>query len=311
MSDEAIDPAVRIDLIGGFLMRIGDDEGIADRLGTRPAELVQLLALTEGRQLVREQVIEALWPQLDADAGGANLRKAAHFARRACGDEKAVVLSRGTVALFPGRAVAIDCRDLEDEAATPLASGDAEACRSLAAAYSGELLPEARYRAWSEPHRERLRELQLRLLRTGEDWQALLELDPADEAACVELMREELERGARAAAIRAFGRLRTALREELGIVPGAESQALYARCIAGLGAAAPEVFGRELELARITALIRDEAPPQLLALRGSAGIGKSALCRDLARLAAGEGWFVASVTANEGGRVIRTPGAGS
>ena len=114
-------------------------------------------------------------------------------------------------------------------------------------------------------------------------------------------MRRELGGGGRASAIRAYGRLRVALREELGIVPGAEVQGLYERCIAGLEADAPEIVGRELELAAITALLRAEAPPQLLALRGPAGIGKSALCRDLGRLGRAEGWFVVSVTATEGG----------
>ncbi len=301
MSDAAIDPAVRIDLIGTFVVRSGGREDIAERLGTRAAELVQILALAERRQLAREQVIDALWPQLDADAGGANLRKAAHFARRACGDDQAVVLSRGTVALFAGRTVETDVDRIERDAAAALERGDAGLCRRLAADCSGELLPQARYRAWAEPHRERLRRLRIRLLRAGEDWDQLLELDGADEAACVELMRRELERDGRAAAIRAYGRLRMALREELGIVPGTEAQALYESCIAGLGGDAPAIVGRELELARITAMLRQGEPPQLLALRGSAGIGKSALCRELARLATAEGWFVASVTATEGG----------
>ena len=55
----------------------------------RAAELVQLLALAEGHRLPRDEAIDALWPTLGADAGAANLRKAAHHARGALGDPPA------------------------------------------------------------------------------------------------------------------------------------------------------------------------------------------------------------------------------
>ena len=46
--------------------------------------MVKLLALAPGHRLHREQLMESLWPDLDPDAAGANLRKALHFARRRC-----------------------------------------------------------------------------------------------------------------------------------------------------------------------------------------------------------------------------------
>jgi hypothetical protein len=44
---------------------------------------VKLLALAPRHRLHREQVIDALWPDLPPDAGAANLRKAAHYRDRA------------------------------------------------------------------------------------------------------------------------------------------------------------------------------------------------------------------------------------
>ena len=68
-----------------------------------------------------------------------------------------------------------------------------------------------------------------------------------------------LERGSRPAAIRWFGRLRSALRRELGVPPSAETLELFERCVAGLERLDPELVGRELELARIDALLGEAA----------------------------------------------------
>ena len=77
---------VRIELLESFRVVLGDEEFDTDAWpGRRSAELVQLLALADGHRLLRDQVIEALWPHLDVDAGGANLRKAAHHVRQALG----------------------------------------------------------------------------------------------------------------------------------------------------------------------------------------------------------------------------------
>ena len=299
VSNEMNDPLVRIDLLGGFRAGIGDESASRRASARGQPSLSRSCALAGERQLTREDVVEALWPQLDGEAGPANLRKAAHYARRAFEDQDAVVLGGGVVSLFPGRVVQTDVADVERGAAEALDRGNPEAASALAESLGRELLPQSRYRAWVGERRERLLELRRLLLRAAGDWRALIELDPTDERAYVELMREELGAGERAAAIRWFGRLRAALREELAVVPGEEAQALYERAIADLGPDAPEIVGRDVELARLTAMLRASEPPQLLAIRGSAGIGKTALLGDLARLAREEGWFVVVVTASE------------
>jgi DNA-binding SARP family transcriptional activator len=85
---------VRVELLGGFRVVVGGVEfGDSVWPSRRNAELVQLPALSPRRWLPREQVIEALWARLGPEAGAANLRKAAHYARQALGREDAVVLS--------------------------------------------------------------------------------------------------------------------------------------------------------------------------------------------------------------------------
>src|SRR3954467_5960947 len=79
----------------------------------RAADLVKLLALADGHRLARDQVLEALWPQLDTEPAAANLHKAASYARRALGDRSAVVLRAGQVQLAPDAQVMTDVERLE------------------------------------------------------------------------------------------------------------------------------------------------------------------------------------------------------
>ncbi|HJW10265.1 MAG TPA: BTAD domain-containing putative transcriptional regulator, partial [Albitalea sp.] len=181
----------------------------------RSMHLIQLLALAERHRLAREQVIDSLWPQLDPDAGAANLRKAVHHARQALGRQDCVVLHGGDVMLAPALDVCVDANVFEQRARAALTSREAAACGAAAAMYCGDLLPAARYEAWAEPARERLHSLQVALLRAAGDWEGLAERDPTDERAHRELMGRELAAGNRAAAIRWYARLRTALQREL------------------------------------------------------------------------------------------------
>jgi DNA-binding SARP family transcriptional activator/tetratricopeptide (TPR) repeat protein len=303
MSSEPQARGVHVGLLGRFRVAVAGNDVRADAWpGRRAAELVQLLALAEGRRLPREQVIEALWPHLGPDAGAANLRKAAHHARQALADPDAVVLRGGQVALFPSRLVQTDAGRFESEARAALTGRDAAACAVAASAYAGELLPEARYEEWTQAPREHLRSRHVELLRRSGQWERVVEIEPTDEPAYRELMRRELAAGSRPAAIRCYGRLRTALRRELGIRPSRETEAIYEECVAGLGLAEPAFVGRQLELARATAALRSE-PGEVGALlvRGPAGIGKSTFSREAARLARAEGWAVVHVAVTEAG----------
>ncbi len=294
---------VRIDLLGAFVVRVGDRSiPVTQWPSRRSAELVALLALAERQMLLREVVIEALWPHLDPDAGAANLRKAAHHARSALGCEDAVVLAGGRVTLFPDRELHVDVAQFEQQAAAALADGSPAACRRAAAAYTGDLLPEARYEAWTEPRRAHLRLRQVALLRRAGEWERLLELDATDESAFRGLMHAELAAGNRHAAIRWYARLRAVLQDTLGVAPSPESRALYDESVAGLAPAVGIFRGRAVELARAVAALRSAGAGELGALlvRGPAGIGKSMLCREIATEATALGWRAVTVSASAG-----------
>jgi DNA-binding SARP family transcriptional activator/tetratricopeptide (TPR) repeat protein len=291
-------PTASITMLGRFGVRLRGLEVPRDAWRSRrSAELVQLLALSEEQRLHREQVLDALWPQLPPEAGAANLRKAAHHARQVLG-EHSVVLRGGQVALLPGRRVTTDVAEFEQAAAGALRVGDVATCRAAADRYTGDLLPDARYDDWAQARRDTLRSTWLGLLRHGRDWSRLAEVDPTDEDAACGLMKDALASGDRHSALRTYGRLRRALEQELGVRPGRPARELYDASVAGLTHAVPvHLLGRDVELARAEAALRGAAAGSHTALlvSGPGGIGKTALCGAVSRTAEAQGWVVVPV----------------
>jgi DNA-binding SARP family transcriptional activator len=231
----AVMESIDVCLLGRFEARV--DGGVVQPSAwthVRARDLVKLLALAPGHRLPRERVVEELWPHLGADAGLANLHRAAHHGRRALGDTGAVVLREGQVMLAPGARVETDVERFE-------ASRDP-------GLYGGELLPDDRYAAWAQERRAQLRARYLEALRATGRWDELAHEEPADEIAQRGAMRARLAAGDRVGALRAFERLRTAL-EELGLRPSMETLALHAR-IAGGAALEKALAAVELELAQ-------------------------------------------------------------
>ena len=76
--------AVRVRLLSGFSVSVGHRTLREDVWRLRKAAaLVKLLALALSHRLHREQVMEALWPDLGMRAASNNLRQTLHAARQA------------------------------------------------------------------------------------------------------------------------------------------------------------------------------------------------------------------------------------
>jgi DNA-binding SARP family transcriptional activator len=292
-------------LLGRFAVAIDAVELAAEQWPSlRATHLVQLLSLQPRQRMSRDALIDALWPQLEPEAGAANLRKAAHHARQALGRHDAVVLQAGEVLLWPHRPVDVDAQRFEQQADAALARADARACADAEPGYAGDLLPGSRFEAWTEATRERLHARRLQLLRASGQWERVAQLEPEDEPAHRALMQRALDAGNRAAALRWYAHLREALQQGLGVAPDAHTEALYERCVAGLQAAGPAFIGRAMACAQVSAWL-GLAPaqrPGAIVLRGPAGIGKSALCRETASMARARGWAVWRVEAVQAAR---------
>ncbi len=291
---------VEIELMGGFAVKVaGRPVPGAEWRRRQAAGLVKLLALTPRRTLHREQVLDALWPDASVDEVAPRLHKAAHYARRALGDQRALVLSGETVALFPDAEVVVDAEAFEQSARQALAAPADGAKRSTAAAaamelWHGELLPGDPYEPWLDSPRERLYRLRAQLLRRAGRWEELVRADPADEEASVALARQLAAGGDRRGGLRQLERLERALRGELGVTPGPAVAALRTELLGADTAESPvrrlarrPPVGRDAELARIDRLLATAAAGRgrTLFVSGPAGIGKTSVLRWLDRRA--------------------------
>ncbi len=76
--------AVRVEMLGGFSVRVGSRAiGQSEWRLKKAAALTKLLALAPDHRLHREQVMEALWPHLESRAASNNLRRTLHAAQKA------------------------------------------------------------------------------------------------------------------------------------------------------------------------------------------------------------------------------------
>jgi DNA-binding SARP family transcriptional activator len=246
-------PAVRLALLGGFRAEVGG-RPLAEVAWGRPSAraLVKLLAVTPGHRLHREQVLEALWPELAPDSALNSFRKALHLARHALepalphrGASAYLHLVDDTVSLATG-AVWIDIDHFQALAEVALAGSDVAAYEAALAAYGGELLPEDRYADWVAERQAALAALHLALL-TGladaleqrgaitaaaERLRQVLRHDPAREDAHRRLMRLYALGGSRHQALRQYQACRAALERELAAEPEPATEALYQAILA-------------------------------------------------------------------------------
>jgi DNA-binding SARP family transcriptional activator len=235
---------VVIRLLGAFQVITGDNVAIdATWRPAKAAAIIKILALQRGRTLHRDQLIDLLWPDADAEAGASSFYKNIHFLRaalRAAGHEDLLALNRSAVTLSAGAALDIDA--FRDAAMRALATADVVALEQALVACTGDLLPDDLYEPWTEPHRDELRVLRQRLLlevaarylRRGRiddavhRYHEVLAADPLAEDAHRGLIRAYGARGERELALHQYERCTALLAEHLGTAPSPETEALIA-----------------------------------------------------------------------------------
>ena len=273
-------------LLGGFRVSVGTTEIAPARWRLRKARsLVKLLALATGHRLHREQLLEALWPDLEPEAASNNLRKTLHHARRAMSSVAAAPVSylrfeNDLLGLAPAGQCWVDVDAFERAAGEARRNRSAGAYRAALDYYRGDLLPEDRYEDWTSTRRESLRQDRLRLLtelaalyerdldptRASETLQQLLTHDPGREDAHRGLMRLFALTGQRQQALRQYQTLREAISREFDAEPDPASQQLHQDIVAGRLAPPSPAAATGLPAGTVTFLFTDiEGSTQLLA----------------------------------------------
>jgi DNA-binding SARP family transcriptional activator len=250
------DPVVLRVLGPARLVRAGVDVDHPDWRRERVRSLLQYLVVR--RRATRAEVAEALWPDLDGDAGAGNLRVTLRYLQRLLEPERETgeatwfVRTEGDVLQLAEHGLTVDLWELErglDEAAAAEAEGrTGDALRSLEAAldqWRGELLAGV-YDDWAGAERDRvrarfvagsIRAAELLAARGDVDRAVAtmvraLEAEPWSERGYQVLVEAHLARTDRAAARRALERCRAML-DDLGVDPDPVTVALAERVRAG------------------------------------------------------------------------------
>lgn len=341
----ASNPLLRIGLLGSFRLSLGN-QVLPTRAQRRKkaSDVIKLLALQPGQRLHREQVLEALWPDLDEKSGMNNLHQNLYHARRMLEPG----FSRGTrsrfltfeheaLVLYAG-SVEVDYSEFLHLVSQARRQGDAALYEAAVGLYRGDLLPEDIYEDWTEPQRDEARSLYLAALfelaqlleRRGDLARACYFLEqaiakePTTEAAHLALMQIYARTGRRMEAIQQFQSLREALVREIGEEPDERTRTVYELVLQELPSL-PELLipadaiqaqgwvpvplspliGREAALEETLQLL---STTRCLTLTGAAGSGKTRLAQELAtRLQgqyAGGVWWVELVALSEAQMIL-------
>jgi DNA-binding SARP family transcriptional activator len=243
---DAIAP-LHVRLLGGFCIERSDvGQAVSDWPRRSAKTLIKLLAVQPGHALHREQVIDVLWPKVNAESALNSLGKALHVARRALQpalprrqDSAYLHLADGMLVLNT-KHVGVDADEFEQLAEDALRSREIAAYDAAFTAYGGELLPEDRYESWCSERRNALAELHIQLLlgvaealerrgsysEAAERLRDVLQQDPSREAVHRQLMRLYAWMGAPDQAVRQFHSCEAILRQELDLPPQPETISL-------------------------------------------------------------------------------------
>ncbi|MGH2347660.1 MAG: DUF6788 family protein, partial [Chloroflexota bacterium] len=299
-------PDLRVRTLGAFQVWRGTAALPAAVWKDRPAAaLFKCLLSAEGHRLLREQALEALWPEIPPARSKARLHGAIHQLRRILDPptpgESYISLTREMVTLRPSPQDApspdwLDAAAFGRAADTALRDPTLQSCSAAAALYTGTYLPTALYDDWAAGRRVELEHLYLALLihqadlhaQSGETAEAgrvlheVLAADPCHEQATSMLMAIAATNGARAEAIQAYHVLETNLGTRLGLSPSRELHAQYRAILAhptNLPAPLTSFIGRREEVA---GLVKALHGTRVLSLVGTGGSGKTRLALEVA-----------------------------
>jgi predicted ATPase/DNA-binding SARP family transcriptional activator len=240
---------LRIRVLGAAVVEIGDTAlTAADWSYAKPRELMFLLASSP--PMTKNQIAAALWPDLSRQQLGNALHTALRELRRALGDPGWVQYSDGHYRFDRSGPHECDVTTFEDALVAARRARPAEAAlpelQRAVAVYGGDFLDGMATGEWALVRRDELRRaFESALLATGRlqvtdgrhqaavaAFRKAVAHEPLNESAHRELMNCWARLGETARAVRHYEELAQVLREQVGVAPAAETEALYRRLLA-------------------------------------------------------------------------------
>ena len=346
---------LQIALLGRLFITLGGQELLDSAWRSRQERrLLLILLAARGARVPIERLLDWLWPDADQSAGATTLRSAISGLRHTLEHESGARASSRYILTRDGgyawntasgawvdaeEFLALTDRESGTENREPMlgVSDRVENLERAIALYRGDYLADESDVRWAATTREALRERFLSALHelaelrlSADDYDAASELarrglacDRLREPFYRLLMRSHARAGDVAGALQSYARCRSALDEELGAAPSAQTRALHAAILRGdegrqeragewatsrLGdreyrpvarlprrPLAPSPFvGRAGELAALSDVISalDQQRGAVVAVVGEAGIGKTRLVAEALRSTARAGMFM-------------------
>lgn len=255
---------LRLRALGSFRVWRGNQE-IARREWQREKarHLLQLLVTQRRRLLLKEQIIDLLWPGLDAETASRDFKVALNALFNALEPNRAarsgsfyIQREGAAYGLDPVSGYWLDVDEFERLITRGLLLGEqgqeqaaAESLRRALDLYQGDYLQDLLYEDWCSEERERLQVLYLR----AAEWLAHYACRGGDHEGCIRLCELILSRdhcweeayrllmssydrtGNRAMALRTYDKCTHYLQAELGITPMASTRLLYERIRSSAG----------------------------------------------------------------------------
>ncbi len=218
----------------------------------RVRTLLSCLISTPARKLGREQLMGAVWPDLDSEIASHRLDRAVYSLRQIFEPERnklatspLLLTERELLVLADHPLIWLDTDAFEhliDQAHKNDNPEESERLLEAAATlYGGDFLPDEQQLEWTLARREKLQRLWVSLLTDLADIRIarnalsnaidpldrLLSIDPMNESAVQRLMRVLVQLGRRGEALRVYKRLASALHEEYSIAPLPETRSIY------------------------------------------------------------------------------------
>lgn len=301
------------------------------QLGRRQVRtLLRMLALDAGQPVPVATLVDWLWGEGPPDRAAEQIGVLVSRLRSSIGANRVERTDAG-YALHADWTDIAALEDLATEARQRLHDCALSAARAAAAAglalLRGPLLADEPDAWWAEPTRVRadalagqLAELGARAAMAAHDWsdaadmaQLALLRRPHDEA-ILRIRMEALARtGRAAAALGAFGDVRARLRDDLGVSPSAESEALHTAILHGRlpdmtarPTPAHSLPGRQSALSSLDLLLdrAEHGHGRVCMIEGEAGIGKSSLLAAWRERATSRSATVVSVVATDLGNAL-------
>jgi predicted ATPase/DNA-binding SARP family transcriptional activator len=295
---------LHLSLLGPFAATVGG--GALPAFRTRKgASLLAMLALRSGSPVLRTSIVDALWPDSDAENGLYNLRRTLSDLRRCLGDAASRIESIGhsSVCLKPETNDFVDVLEFR----RLVKAGTKDAMTSAAKLYRGPLM-EGFDEAWllldrisvDQEFLSALEVITSHAMNAGNYPEVILysmrltELDPLRESAYRTLMLAHAIMGNQTAAIAVYHDLRLLLLRELNLAPSMETEELYRHILEGdlkveaqeAASESPETSANELPVPitpligrtdQLESLIAAISENRLVTLKGMGGIGKTRL----------------------------------